>query len=52
MTIKHIVITGGGHIGISSLGILTETYRKKIWDKKNIINMGTFLKYDCSYVMS
>ena len=36
MTIKHIVITGGGHIGISSLGILTETYRKKIWDKKNI----------------
>ena len=29
MTIKHIVITGGGHIGITSLGVLSETFRKK-----------------------
>lgn len=36
MTIKHIVITGGGHIGLSSLGILTETNRTKIWNFKNI----------------
>ena len=36
MTIKHIVITGGGHIGLSSLGVLTETFKKGQWDINNI----------------
>ena len=36
MTIKHIVITGGDHIGLSSLGILTESYKKKQWQFENI----------------
>ena len=36
MTIKHLVITGGGHIGLSSLGILTETNRKNLWNIENI----------------
>lgn len=36
MTIKHIVISGGGEIGFSYQGILYETYKRNMWKYDDI----------------
>lgn len=36
MTYKHIVLSGGGNIGLIMLGLLTETHKNKIWNIENI----------------
>ena len=36
MTIKHLVISGGGPNGIKSLGILKELYDRQFWNIKDI----------------
>ena len=36
MTIKHIVLTGGGQIGLATMGVLTESFNKNIWKYEDI----------------
>lgn len=61
MTIKHLVFSGGGPIGIVFYGALKELHKNKIWDLKNIetiyaTSVGTFfalitiLGYEWSWI--
>ena len=34
--IKHIVISGGGHYGLTMYGILKESHKKDFWKYENI----------------
>lgn len=36
MTFKHIVLSGGGNIGLIMLGLLTETFKNNVWTIESI----------------
>ena len=58
MTIKHIVISGGGEVGFIIQGLLTRLYNNKVWHHDDIqtlystsivgtlIGLGIVLKID------
>jgi len=62
MTIKHLVIGGGGPYGLCALGVLKHLHDKKFWDINNIksiyatsvgalIAVYISLKYDYDYII-
>ena len=48
MTIKHLVISGGGPIGISFLGALEYLHEKQFWKNEDIESIIDFLSL-CSF---
>ena len=48
MTIKHIVLPGGGAAGFTIIGVLDELYRQKVWEYEDLesihaVSAGSFI---------
>ena len=42
MTIKHIVLPGGGAAGFTIIGVLDELYRQKAWEYEDLESIMQF----------